>query len=115
MLPERPRKMWLVAAVPSGPPDRVDACPAGPVLAAAGRLRRGTPDPGSSADCVAWAQVIQRAYEDTDVNWTTHASFVTLATLIATVAIALDSQNLVIDAMVVLGPEFGVTSEPKVS
>ena len=49
------------------------------------------------------------------MNWTTHASFVTLATLIATVAIVLDSQILVIDAMVDLGPEFGVTSEPKVS
>ena len=53
--------------------------------------------PGSSADSVVWAQVIQRAYEDTELNWT-YASFMTLATLIATVAIVLDSQILVIGA-----------------
>ncbi len=64
--------------------------------------------PGSSADSVVWAQVIQRAYEDTELNWT-YASFMTLATLIATVAIVLDSQILVIGAMV-LGPEFGAVA-----
>ena len=64
--------------------------------------------PGSSADSVVWAEVIQRAYEDTELNWT-YASFMTLATLIATVAIVLDSQILVIGAMV-LGPEFGAVA-----
>jgi len=64
--------------------------------------------PGSSADSVVWAQVIQRAYEDTELNWT-YASFMTLATLIATVAIVLDSQILIIGAMV-LGPEFGAVA-----
>src|SRR6476619_6068125 len=64
--------------------------------------------PGSSADSVVWAQVIQRAYEDTELNWT-YASFMTLATLIATVAIILDSQILVIGAMI-LGPEFGAVA-----
>ena len=64
--------------------------------------------PGSSADSVVWADVIQRAYEDTELNWT-YASFMTLATLIATVAIVLDSQILVIGAMV-LGPEFGAVA-----
>jgi len=61
--------------------------------------------PGSSADAVVWAQVAQRSYEDSELNWT-FLSFMSLATLIAGVAIVLDSQVLVIGAMV-LGPEFG--------
>jgi uncharacterized hydrophobic protein (TIGR00271 family) len=64
--------------------------------------------PGSSADSVVWAQVTQRAYEDSELNWT-YSSFMTLATLIATIAIVLDSQILVIGAMV-LGPEFGAVA-----
>ena len=60
--------------------------------------------PGSSADSVVWAEVIHRAYADSELNWT-YLSFMTLATLIAGVAIVLDSQILVIGAMV-LGPEF---------
>jgi len=60
--------------------------------------------PGSSADSVVWADVTQRAYEESELNWT-YLSFMTLATLIATIAIVLDSQILVIGAMV-LGPEF---------
>jgi uncharacterized hydrophobic protein (TIGR00271 family) len=48
--------------------------------------------------------VTQRAYEDSELNWT-YGSFMTLATLIASIAIVLDSQILVIGAMV-LGPEF---------
>jgi uncharacterized hydrophobic protein (TIGR00271 family) len=60
--------------------------------------------PGSSADSVVWADVTQRAYEDSELNWT-YLSFMTLATLIASIAIVLDSQILVIGAMV-LGPEF---------
>lgn len=54
---------------------------------------------------MVWAEVTQRAYEDSELNWT-YSSFMTLATLIATIAIVLDSQILVIGAMV-LGPEFG--------
>jgi hypothetical protein len=61
--------------------------------------------PGSGADAVVWAEVTQRAYEDSELNWT-YVSFITLATLIASIAIVLDSQILVIGAMV-LGPEFG--------
>ncbi|GAA1980621.1 DUF389 domain-containing protein [Terrabacter lapilli] len=61
--------------------------------------------PGSSADAVVWAEVAQRSYDDSELNWT-FLSFMTLATLIAGVAIVLDSQILVIGAMV-LGPEFG--------
>jgi len=61
--------------------------------------------PGSSADAVVWAEVAQRSYEDSELNWT-FLSFMSLATLIAGIAIVLDSQILVIGAMV-LGPEFG--------
>jgi len=60
--------------------------------------------PGSSADAVVWAEVTQRAYEESELNYT-YLSFMTLATLIATIAIVLDSQILVIGAMVP-GPEF---------
>ena len=60
--------------------------------------------PGSSADAVVWADVTQRAYQESELNWT-YLSFMNLATLIAGIAIVLDSQILVIGAMV-LGPEF---------
>lgn len=60
--------------------------------------------PGSSADSVVWADVTQRAYEESELNLT-YLSFMTLATVIASIAIVLDSQILVIGAMV-LGPEF---------
>ncbi len=61
--------------------------------------------PGASADAVVWTQVGNRAYEDSELNWT-YLSFMVLATLIAGIAIVLDSSILVIGAMV-LGPEFG--------
>lgn len=61
--------------------------------------------PGYSADSVVWADVTQRSYEDTELNWT-YVSFMTLATALASIAIVVDSQILVIGAMV-LGPEFG--------
>ena len=64
--------------------------------------------PGSGADSVVWAEVTQRAYEDSELNWT-YVSFMTLATMIASIAIVLDSQILVIGAMV-LGPEFGAVA-----
>jgi uncharacterized hydrophobic protein (TIGR00271 family) len=60
--------------------------------------------PGSSADAVVWADVTQRAYEESELNWT-YLAFMTLATLLASIAIVVDSQVLVIGAMV-LGPEF---------
>lgn len=60
--------------------------------------------PGSSADSVVWSKVTQEAYEASELNWT-YLSFMTLATMLAGIAIALDSQILVIGAMV-LGPEF---------
>ncbi|WP_280783363.1 DUF389 domain-containing protein [Rhodococcus opacus] len=61
--------------------------------------------PGSSADAIVWADVTQRSYEESELNWT-YLSFMTLATVLAAIAIVLDSQILVIGAMV-LGPEFG--------
>lgn len=60
--------------------------------------------PGSSADTVVWAQVTQQTYEESELNWT-YLTFMTLATVLAGIAIVLDSQILVIGAMV-LGPEF---------
>ncbi len=60
--------------------------------------------PGSSTDSVVWAEVTQRAYEESELNWT-FLTFMSLATVIASIAIILDSQILVIGAMV-LGPEF---------
>ncbi|HEY3438850.1 MAG TPA: DUF389 domain-containing protein [Actinotalea sp.] len=61
--------------------------------------------PGSGADAVVWAEVANQAYGDSELNWV-YVSFMCLATLIAGIAIVLDSQILVIGAMV-LGPEFG--------
>jgi uncharacterized hydrophobic protein (TIGR00271 family) len=64
--------------------------------------------PGSSADAVVWPQVVQRSYEDSELNWM-FVSFMCLATMIASIAIIVDSQILVIGAMV-LGPEFGAVA-----
>ncbi|MEU1210282.1 DUF389 domain-containing protein [Nocardia sp. NPDC005825] len=61
--------------------------------------------PGSSSDSVVWAQVAQRAYDESELNWT-YLSFLTLAIVIASIAIVTDSQILTVGAMV-LGPEFG--------
>ncbi|WP_328389450.1 DUF389 domain-containing protein [Nocardia sp. NBC_00416] len=61
--------------------------------------------PGYSSDAVIWADVTQRSYEETELNWT-YLSFMTLATALASIAIVVDSQILIIGAMV-LGPEFG--------
>ena len=61
--------------------------------------------PGASTDAIVWPQVVQRAYDDTELTWT-FLAFMTMATLIAGIAIVLDSQVLIIGAMV-LGPEFG--------
>lgn len=61
--------------------------------------------PGSSADAVVWADVTHDAYAESELNWT-YLTFMTLATLLVSVAIVLDSQILIIGAMV-LGPEFG--------
>lgn len=64
--------------------------------------------PGASSDSVVWAEVTQRAYEDSAFTWS-FATFMLLATLIASIGIVLDSQILIIGAMV-LGPEFGAVA-----
>jgi uncharacterized hydrophobic protein (TIGR00271 family) len=60
--------------------------------------------PGSDADSVVWADVIEHAYDESQLTWT-FVSFMTLATLLASIAILTDSLVLLIGAMV-LGPEF---------
>ncbi len=60
--------------------------------------------PGESNDAVVWADVIERAYDESRLTWT-YVSFMILATLLAAIAIITDSVILVIGAMV-LGPEF---------
>ncbi len=64
--------------------------------------------PGSPADAVVWAEVTHQAYDQTELNWS-YASFMTLATLLAGVAIAVDSAILVVGAMI-LGPEFAAVA-----
>lgn len=60
--------------------------------------------PGAGADAVVWGEVEHRAHDETELNWT-YLSFMAMATMLASIAIVLDSQILVIGAMV-LGPEF---------
>ena len=64
--------------------------------------------PGAGADAVVWADVVQRAYEGSQLTYA-YLTFMTLATLIASIGIVLDSQILLIGAMV-LGPEFGAVA-----
>ena len=81
--------------------------PARAWVSEAGR-RAEAATPGSGADSVVWVDVTQAAYEDSELNWT-FTSLMILATLLAGIAIILDSQILVIGAMV-LGPEFGAVA-----
>ncbi len=64
--------------------------------------------PGHGSDAVVWTEVTHRAYEDAQLTWT-YGTFMVLATLIASIGIVLDSQILLIGAMV-LGPEFGAVA-----
>lgn len=64
--------------------------------------------PGSPDDAVVWEVVLERAYADARSSWSFYA-FLTLATMIAAIAVVLDSSILVVGAMVV-GPEFGAVS-----
>lgn len=64
--------------------------------------------PGAEADAVVWSDVVQRAYEESKLTFA-YVTFMILATLIASIAIVLDSQVLIIAAMV-LGPEFGAVA-----
>ena len=61
--------------------------------------------PGEGADAVIWEQVVRRTDEDSVLS-NTFVWFLSLAAVLAAVAIVLDSAILVVGAMVV-GPEFG--------
>jgi uncharacterized hydrophobic protein (TIGR00271 family) len=61
--------------------------------------------PGDGSDAVVWEQVIRSTATDASLS-VAYLAFLTIATLLAAVAIINDSAPLVIGAMV-LGPEFG--------
>lgn len=64
--------------------------------------------PGAPDDAVIWDAVVDRAYTEASGSWA-YFAFLTLATMIAAVAVVTDSAILVVGAMVV-GPEFGVVA-----
>ncbi|MEU4194350.1 DUF389 domain-containing protein [Kribbella sp. NPDC026611] len=64
--------------------------------------------PGAPDDAVIWDAVLDQAYNEASGSWVYYA-FLTLATMIASVAVITDSSILVVGAMVV-GPEFGVVA-----
>src|SRR3954452_17354311 len=64
--------------------------------------------PGNPDDAVVWEVVVDRAYADAAPSWSFYA-FLALATVIAGIAVVLDSSVLVVGAMVV-GPEFGAVA-----
>lgn len=61
--------------------------------------------PGEGSDAVVWEQVIRATAAEASLS-VSYLAFLTVATLLAGIAIILDSPILVIGAMV-LGPEFG--------
>ncbi|MFF0343203.1 DUF389 domain-containing protein [Kribbella sp. NPDC004875] len=64
--------------------------------------------PGAPDDAVIWDAVVDQAYNEAGGSWVYYA-FLTLATMIASIAVITDSAILVVGAMVV-GPEFGVVA-----
>lgn len=64
--------------------------------------------PGAPDDAVVWDIVEEQARSDSRPSWGYYA-FLTLATMIASVAVVTDSSVLVVGAMVV-GPEFAVVA-----
>jgi uncharacterized hydrophobic protein (TIGR00271 family) len=64
--------------------------------------------PGAPDDAVVWDAVVDQAYAEARGSWAYYA-FLTLATMIAAIAVITDSSILVVGAMVV-GPEFGVVA-----
>src|SRR4051812_36548901 len=61
--------------------------------------------PGAGSDAVVWEEVVRSTAADASLS-VSYLAFLTIATLLAAVAIINDSAPLVIGAMV-LGPEFG--------
>ncbi|WP_182560906.1 DUF389 domain-containing protein [Microlunatus kandeliicorticis] len=80
----------------------VDAAPS----ANAARTERSAP--GAPDDALVWDQVLDQANGEVRGSWSYYV-FLTLATLIASVAVITDSSVLVVGAMVV-GPEFAAVS-----
>jgi len=80
------------------------------VVAAPSRNARETEKaaPGAPDDAVIWDAVVDQAYTEASGSWVYYA-FLTLATMIAAIAVVTDSAILVVGAMVV-GPEFGVVA-----
>ncbi len=64
--------------------------------------------PGTDADSIIWPQVVEMSYGESRLSWG-FLAFMTMATIIASIAIVLDSQVLIIGAMV-LGPEFAAVA-----
>jgi uncharacterized hydrophobic protein (TIGR00271 family) len=64
--------------------------------------------PGAPDDAVVWDAVVDQSYNEVRPSWAFY-TFLTLATMIAAVAVVTDSAILVVGAMVV-GPEFGVVA-----
>jgi uncharacterized hydrophobic protein (TIGR00271 family) len=64
--------------------------------------------PGAPDDAVVWDAVVGQGYAEARGSWSFYA-FLTLATMIAAIAVITDSAILVVGAMVV-GPEFGVVA-----
>ncbi|MBA3368408.1 MAG: DUF389 domain-containing protein, partial [Geodermatophilaceae bacterium] len=73
------------------------------VSAAAEKAEREAP--GEGDDAVIWEQVVRTADNQSRISWT-FLGFLTIASLIASIAIVVDSAVLLIGGMV-LGPEFG--------
>lgn len=61
--------------------------------------------PGEGADAVIWEQLVRTSYADSTLSGT-FVAFLLIATMLAAIAIILDSAVLIVGAMV-LGPEFG--------
>lgn len=62
--------------------------------------------PGAPDDAIVWDEVVDRAYVEARGSWSFYA-FLTLAIMLASVAVVTDSSVLVIGSMVV-GPEFAL-------
>jgi uncharacterized hydrophobic protein (TIGR00271 family) len=67
-------------------------------------LKAAKDAPGEGADAVVWAEVLERAYDESSLTFT-YLAFMILATMLAAIAVGADSIILIIGAMV-LGPEF---------
>lgn len=79
--------------------DRVD------VATSREALRARAAAPGHGVDAVVWEEVEERAHEDAGLS-ASYVALLVVATLIAAIGLMLDSEVLIVGAMVV-GPDFG--------